>query len=333
MLSRTADNLFWLGRYAERAENTARLVDVTLRLASAPSGQPAEGEGSAWHSAIVSAGCEETYYARYNTAVAQAAIVHLVFDRENPSSIVSCIDAARRNARIVRTAVTSVLWEALNTLWLEFDRRAAEAVAHNDIAALLDWITTSSMTIRGAAVETMLRGDAYWFLQLGTYIERGDNSARILDVKYHVLLPDHAPVGSAVDYFQWAALLRALSAARTYGYVFKRPIEARYVAELVILHPEMPRSLAACLGQAQRYLADLEGAYGRRHACQELADARVQRFAELTVDDVFAFGMHEFLTEYVDRNNALTKAINEAYLVYGPEDVVAQPAAQMQEQR
>ena len=122
MLSRVADHLFWLGRYAERAENTARLVDVTLRLASLPGTPDATGEGSPWHSAVVSAGCRDTYYARYDDAEPDAAIHHLVFDRQNPSSLVSCIDAARRNARTVRTAVTTTLWEALNTLWLEFDR-------------------------------------------------------------------------------------------------------------------------------------------------------------------------------------------------------------------
>ena len=315
MLSRVADHLFWLGRYAERAENTARLVDVTLRLASVPDGQPQEGEGSAWHSAIVSAGCEETYYAQHDTAEADAAIHHLVFDRDNSSSLVSCIDAARRNARTVRTAVTATLWEALNTLWLEFDRRGAQAVAQNDLASLLDWVKFSSMTVRGAATETMLRGDAYWFLQLGTFVERGDNTARILDVKYHVLLPEHAPVGSAVDYFQWTTLLKAMSASRAYGYVFRKPVQARHVAELCILRREMPRSLAACASQTDRYLDLLADTYGQRHPCHDMARARHDHLASLDVDDVFAFGMHEFLTDYVEKNNALTGAIVDAYLV------------------
>ncbi|MFW5680080.1 MAG: alpha-E domain-containing protein [Pseudomonadota bacterium] len=314
MLSRVADHLFWLGRYAERAENTARLVDVTFRLASLPDGQPKSGEGSAWHSAIVSAGCRESYYAMTDTAEADAAINHLVFDRANPSSLVSCIDAARRNARTVRTAITATLWEALNTLWLEFDRRGAQAVAQNDLATLLDWVKFSSMMVRGAATETMLRGDAYWFLQLGTFVERGDNTARILDVKYHVLLPEHAPVGSAVDYFQWTALLRAISASRAYGYVFRTPVQARNVAELCILRPEMPRSLRACASQTDRYLGYLAELYGTEHRCQEMARARSDRLADLRVDDVFALGMHEFLTDYVEHNNALTQAIVEAYL-------------------
>jgi uncharacterized alpha-E superfamily protein len=314
MLSRVADHLFWLGRYAERAENTARLVDVTLRLASLPGVPDASGEGGPWHSAIVSAGCRESFYALHARAEPDAAIHHLVFDRQNPSSLVSCIDAARRNARTVRTAVTATLWEALNTLWLEFDRRGAQAMAQNDLLALLDWVKFSCMTFRGAATETMLRGDAYWFLQLGTFVERGDNTARILDVKYHVLLPEHAPVGSALDYFQWTALLRALSASRAYGYVFKTPVQARNVAELCVLRREMPRSLAACASQTERYLGNLEAAYGRRHRAQDLALARDQRLARLTVEDVFGLGLHEFLTEYVEQNNELTSAIVEAYL-------------------
>lgn len=314
MLSRVADSLFWLGRYAERAENAARLVNVTLRLAALPTERGHEGEGGVWHSAIVSAGCEDSYAALYGHVEPETAIHHLVFDRDNASSIVACIDAARRNGRAVRTALTQTVWEALNALWLEFDRRGAQAVATNDLAELLEWVQYSANAVRGAATSTMLRSDAYWFLQLGHFIERGDNTARILDVKYHVLLPEHAPVGSAVDYFHWSAVLRALSAARTYGYVYREPVRARNVAELVILRAEMPRSLAACLGQVDRYLLAIAADYGERHRCQDMAKARYGRMRDLGVDDVFAFGLHEFLTRFVEENEELSDAIAAAYL-------------------
>ncbi len=314
MLSRVAANLFWLGRYAERAENIARLVDVATRLAALPTADGHEGEGGVWHSAIVSAGCEQSFYADHDTAEPEAAIHHLVFDRSNASSIVACIEAARRNARAVRTALTQTVWEALNTLWLDFDRRGAAAVAQNDLLDLLDWIKFTAMTVRGAATDTMLRADAYWFLQLGHFIERGDNTARILDVKYNVLLPAHAPVGSAVDYFQWSALLRALSAARTYGYVYREPVRARNVAELLILRAEMPRSLAACAAQADRYLLAIASDYGERHPCQELARRRYTRLRDVGVDDVFAYGLHEFLTDFVEENVELGDAVAAAYL-------------------
>lgn len=315
MLSRVAANLFWLGRYAERAENAARLVDVTLRLASLPTEEDGHAdEGGVWHSALVSAGCEESFYADHATAEPDAAVHHLVFDRRNPSSIVSCIEAARRNARAVRTALTVNVWEALNTLWLDFDRRGAAAVAQNDLPELLDWVKFTAMTVRGAATDTMLRSDAYWFLQLGHFIERGDNTARILDVKYHVLLPEHAPVGSAVDYFQWSALLRALSAARTYGYVYREPVRAKNVAELVILRAEMPRSLAACTAQVDRYLLAIASDYGQRHRCQDMARDRYAKIRDVGVDDVFAYGLHEFLTDFIEENVDLSSAIAEAYL-------------------
>lgn len=314
MLSRVADNLFWLGRYAERAENGARLVDATLRLAALPSEREGDGVGGVWHSAIVAAGCEASYHQRYRTMEPEHAIHHLVFDRENPSSIVACIDAARRNGRSVRTALTQTTWEALNTLWLELDRRGAQALAADDLAAFLDWIQYSANALRGAASGTMLRSDAYWFLQLGHFIERGDNTARILDVKYHVLLPEHAPVGSAVDYFQWSALLRALSAVRTYGYVYREPVRPRNVVELVILRPEMPRSLASSLSQVDRYLLAIAADYGERHRCQDIARARYARIRDLGVDDIFAYGMHAFLTDFVEANVELGDAIAEAYL-------------------
>ncbi len=314
MLSRVADSLFWLGRYAERAENGARLVDVTLRLAALPSGDGHEGEGGVWQSAIISAGCEDSFVTTDGAVDPEAAVHHLVFARDNPSSIAACIDAARRNGRAVRTALTQPAWEALNTLWLEFDRRGAQAVAHNDLAEFLDWIQYSAAAVRGAASGTMLRSDAYWFLQLGHFIERGDNTARILDVKYHVLLPEHAPVGSAVDYFQWTALLRALSATRTYGYVYREPVRPRNVAELVILRPEMPRSLAACLGQVDRYLAAIAADYGERHPCQDIAKQRFGRIRDLGVEDVFKQGLHEFLTDFVEQNEAQSEAISAAYL-------------------
>ncbi len=315
MLSRVADNLFWLGRYAERAENTARLVDVTLRLATLPAERGHDGEGGVWHSAIVSAGCEDSYFAVHSDVTPEPAIHHLVFDRENPSSIVACIDFARRNGRAVRTALTQATWEALNTLWLEFDRRAVQAQANDDLAELLDWVQYSAAAVRGATAGTMLRSDAYWFLQLGHFMERGDNTARILDVKYHVLLPDHAPVGSAVDYFQWSALLRALSAARTYAYVYREPVRPRNVAELVILRPEMPRSLAASLSQVDRYLMAIASDYDTgKNPALDLARARYARIRDLGVEDVFAYGMHEFLTNFIEENVEQSNAIAETYL-------------------
>lgn len=310
MLSRTADSLYWVARYMERAENTARMLDVALRMPSLA----ADTDGSSeWHSTIVASGCQNSFYAAHERATARAVIDHLARDRDNPSSILSCLETARRNSRAVRTALTADMWDAVNATWLEARRLRDGDFAPENVRRLLEWVKERSQLFGGAVANTMLRSDAYWFTRLGTFIERGDNTARILDVKYHVLLPTVESVGGGVDYHQWAAILRSVSALRAYHSVYRDRVKPWRVAEMLILRPEMPRSLCKCLEEISRHL-DLLSADGTRGECHRLAGQLHARLKFSTVEGIFQGGLHEFLTEFIEANTTLGDSIAEHYL-------------------
>ena len=187
MLSRTADSLYWVSRYVERAEYLARILDATTRLTNLPSTYG--GAGTEWQSAVSTAGCEDEFAAAYGEANERNVCDFLTFHPDNPSSIRNCLAQARSNARAVRTALTSEMWDALNGAWLELQRFEKKRMDREEFARFLDWVKNVSLVFDGSAYRTMLRDDGYWFSRLGVYIERADNTARILDVKYHVLLP------------------------------------------------------------------------------------------------------------------------------------------------
>lgn len=313
MLSRTAENLYWLARYVERAENIARLIDVGLRVSSL-SLDPQES-ASEWQSTIVASGCGESFHAAHDRTTADAVIHHLVRDSYNPSSIHSCIDTARRNARAVRTALTTDMWEAINSTWLDLGGFAEEDFRPERVRRFLDWVKERSLLFGGAAANTMLRNDAYWFTRLGTFVERADNTARILDVKYHVLLPEFERIGGTLDYYQWASLLRSVSAHRAYHWVYRDRLKPWLVGELLILRPEMPRSLANCMSQINQQLDLLAEAYGARGECHRLAGQLHAQFRFGKIDHIFKAGLHEFLTKFIDDNLALGEEITKYYLI------------------
>jgi uncharacterized alpha-E superfamily protein len=312
MLSRTADSLYWLARYTERAENTARMLDVALRMASLSTN--AGADASEWHSTIVASGCEESFYAKHERPGAAAVVDHLARDPDNPSSIRSCIETARRNSRAVRTALTADMWDAVNATWLDAQRLKDEDFSAENIRHLLDWVKERSQLFGGAVANTMLRNDAYWFVRLGTFVERADNTARILDVKYHVLLPQSAGVGGGIDYYQWTAILRSVSALRAYHSIYRERLKPWRVAELLILRPEMPRSLWKCLDEITGHLDLLAGAYGARGECHRLAGQMHATLKFSTIEQIFQGGLHEFLTGFVDTNVVLGDEIARHYL-------------------
>jgi uncharacterized alpha-E superfamily protein len=312
MLSRTAGTLFWLARYVERAENMARLLDVAMRMSSLPHG-PSDGPDE-WHSAIVAAGCEHSFYAKHERASAETVIDHLARDLDNPSSILACFETARQNGRSVRTALTVDMWEAVNATWLEMRRLPKEEFTPARVGRVLDRVKERSLLFGGAVGATMLRSDAYWFSRLGTFVERADNTARILDVKFHVLLPQAEPVGGSVDYYQWTAILRSVSALRAYHWVYRDRIKPWLVAELLILRPEMPRSLMSCLGEISRQLEVLGQAYGTRGECHRLAGELEARLRFGRIDAIFQSGLHEFLTDFIDKSTVLGDEIGRHYL-------------------
>ncbi|HZB93539.1 MAG TPA: alpha-E domain-containing protein [Stellaceae bacterium] len=313
MLSRTADSLYWLARYMERAENIARIVMVGHRMSSLT--RSLENAGNEWHSTLLAAGCAPQFFGKHAEASPALVIDFLVRDPDNPSSIYSCLETARRNARAVRTALTVDMWDALNETWHQA-RGGQRFAAAADLPALLDWVKERSLLFAGAYSNTMLRNDAFYFTRLGTFLERADNTARILDVKYHVLLPRHEGVGGALDYYHWQAILRSVSALRSYHWIYQDRLKPWLVAELLLLRPEMPRSLLSCHEQIVRYLELLAEAYGgKRGECHRIAGELHARLRFGRIQDIFQSGLHEFLTEFIDRSVVLGNEISALYLV------------------
>ena len=313
MLSRTAENLYWLARYVERAEYLARILEATQRLTALPLAYV--GESNEWESAVATAGCGKAFYAIYDEANAENVTDFLAFSSANSSSIRSCFELARSNARSVRTALTVEMWDAINGTWLELQRYGNGATSREEFSRFLRWVQESSLRFDGSAYRTMLRNDAYWFSRLGVYAERADNTARILDVKYHLLLPDNERVGGALDYFQWAAILRSVSALTAYHWVYRENLKPWLVADLLILKDEMPRSLASCYEAIVRNLDQVASAYGRQGPAQRLARGIRARLQNSRMDGIFQRGLHEFIGEFIAENNRLGAAISEQFLV------------------
>jgi uncharacterized alpha-E superfamily protein len=311
MLGRTANDLYWLSRYIERAENIARLLEVGYRIVLLPR----EGEGfhEEWRSTLESAGCLQGYVQRHGELISQNVIDYMLFDTSNPSSIASCLAAARRNGRAQRTALTREMWESLNSSWLEFSAIRPVTVTSNSLPELLDWVRSRSALYRGAMLNTILRNDTFYFSQVGTFIERADSTARILDVKYYHLLPSSEMVGSEKDNYQWAALLRSVSAHRSYRWVFKDHYRPLKIADFMILNRQMPRSLRSCYDELTAALRDLAVFYGARHDCQMTAESTRDLLLEANMENIFQSGLHEFVQDFIARNNKLGNEISSAY--------------------
>ncbi|HEY9345661.1 MAG TPA: alpha-E domain-containing protein [Inquilinus sp.] len=312
MLSRTADSLYWLGRYIERAENLARILEVADRMTLTPnSGSARQDE---WHSAVVISGCQEGFYKTHERATPAAVVDYIARSPDNPASIRSCLQLARTNGRAVRAALTRPMWETLNATWLDLDSKEV-LIASGDLRDFLEWVKERAMLFHGAVAVTMLRDDAHIFLQLGTMLERADSTARLLDVKYHVLLPADEEVGGGLDFYQWAAVLRGASALGSYAYLYRDGIKPWQVGELLILRPEMPRSLVGCLGVMVELLGQLAELYGRKHECQRLAGEMHSRLRYGRIDTIFHTGLHEYLTAFIQQNNVLGLEVSKAYLI------------------
>ena len=213
MLSRTADNLYWIARYMERADTAARLLEVGSRISLLPS---THGYRSEWDSLLQATGMSEGFARKYGDPVQRNIESFLFFDRDNPSSVASCLTAARENGRIVRTALTTQVWDALNTAFQELKHLERTPRSELDLSRLTDWVMRHAAMVRGAIDATLLRNDGFNFLNIGYYLERGDNTARLMDVKYYVLLPRVEFVGSGLDNYQWTTLLRAMGAHRAF---------------------------------------------------------------------------------------------------------------------
>src|SRR5215475_570091 len=312
MLSRTADSIYWLTRYVERAEYLARILEATQRLTALPLAYT--GSTNEWESAVATAGCAAAFYKTFLDANEETVTEFLAFSTVNPSSIRNCLEIARGNARAVRTALTTEMWDAINGAWLELKRFGSGPFTREELAHFLRWVQESSLRFDGSAYRTMLRNAAYWFSRLGLFIERADNTARILDVKYHLLLPAQQHVGGPLDYFQWAAILRSVSALTSYHWVYRESLKPWLVADLLILRDEMPRSLSSCYEAIVRNLDSIAGAYGRQGSAQRQARGIRTRLQNSRMDGIFQRGLHEFIGEFIVENNRLGASITEQFL-------------------
>jgi uncharacterized alpha-E superfamily protein len=312
MLGRTANDLYWLARYVERAESMARLIEVGYRIALLPREQEG-GYNEEWRSTLASAGCADGFFAKYEHPNGRDVINYLLFDTSNPSSVQSCLAAARRNGRAQRIALTRDMWEALNDAWMEFSKIKPEEVTANELPRLLDWIRSRSALYRGAMLNTILRSDTYYFSQIGTFLERADNTARILDVKYFVLLPEIEMVGTGVDNVQWGAILRSVSAHRSYRWVYKQNYKPWRIAEYLMFNPAMPRSLRACYDMMNASFEGLAQRCGGRQKCHATMEETRRFLAEGDINAIFQSGLHEFLVDFISRNHRLGCEVAEAY--------------------
>lgn len=312
MLGRTAASLYWMSRYMERAENMARLLEVGYRISLMPGA--VEGHRDEWRSTLQSCACDQGYAQKHDEIVSAKVIHFLIFDEDNPSSIRSCMRTARNNGRAVRTALTRDVWESINTTWNELAQVKPSSMTADRLPVFLEWVKQRVMSFRGALLGTMLRNDTYHFSQLGNFIERADNTARILDVKYFILLPKATDVGSDIDMQQWAQILRSVSGHRSYRWFYR---DSHYrpwlISEFLILREEMPRSLIFSYGWINRALAGLANHYGQSYDCHQQARDTYDRLKGGNMEDIFQAGLHEFLQDFFAANARLSQAVAKTY--------------------
>jgi uncharacterized alpha-E superfamily protein len=309
MLSRVASNLYWMSRYVERAENTARVLDVAWRMSLLV--KETRLQDQEWFAPLNITGTLFPFSGRHNVVCAREVLHFMALDPENPSSIHACAHQARENARAVRGSITSEMWEVLNSTWLEMAQMTEERMLARGVSAFFDWVKDRSHLFRGVTFGTLRRDDAYHFVRLGTHLERADNTARILDVKYHILLPSVKDVGGAVDYYQWSAVLRSVSAFEAYRKVYRDVITPLKLAELLILRADIPRSLHFCIRSAHETLEYVKNAQSdetMRRAGKLLAGLQYGRISE-----IFAGGLHEYLTDFLQSTQELSNGVQRSF--------------------
>lgn len=323
MLSRTADHLFWMARYMERAENTARMLDVNYQTSLLP--QSADAAEKGWKGLLSISELSGDFAKRYGSVTASNVMDYMVSDAQNPSSIRSCLMAARENARAVRGTLTTEVWETQNQTWLEFQRMVATGF-QRDPSALFEWVKFRSHLSRGVTVGTMLQDEAFHFLRIGSFLERADNTARLLDVKFHAVDSEYFGVSSQAqaqsqgdgrdiefDFYHWSAILRSVSGFEVYRKAYRNVIQPEKVAELLILRPDMPRSLAACMNEVLanlKMVANEQSGETLRRAGRLRADLQYGR-----IDEILATGLHAFLTQFLERVATLGVGISRDFLV------------------
>ncbi|MFM1806367.1 MAG: hypothetical protein RL212_626 [Pseudomonadota bacterium] len=312
MLSRTADHLYWMSRYTERAENTARMLDVNYQMSLLP--QSAEVAEQAWRALLEISELTEAFDASHVLMSPQDVIQFMVSDMNNPSSIMRCLQAARENARAVRGSMTTELWETINTTWLEAQKKMRDGILETAPSEFFEWVKFRSHQTRGVQHGTMVRDEVYYFIRLGTFLERADNTARLLDVKSLTAenMRDHGN-DSVDDFYYWAAILRSVSAFETYRKVYRDVITPERVAELLILRTDMPRSLVACVNE----VVDLLGKVRNSHSSKTITQARnlLAELRDANIHEILEKGLHQFLTGFLGKVNLVGSGISHDFLL------------------
>ncbi|AET94305.1 hypothetical protein BYI23_D007950 (plasmid) [Burkholderia sp. YI23] len=327
MLSRTADHLFWMARYTERAENTARMLDANHQLSLLP--QSDEYAELGWRAMLSISELSGIYSAAHHGMKSREVIDFMARDLSNPSSIVSCLRAARENARAVRSSTNSELWESLNTTWLDCQRMLADGILEREPYAFFEWVKFRSHLSRGVQLGTLVKDDAFYFMRLGTFIERADNTARILDVKFEMMEQRADTSAQPFDYHHWVAVLGSVSGFEVYRRVYRDVVTPERVAGLLILYGDWPRSLAASIAEVEQLIGhvtkgrDTEAA---RLAAQLSAELRNGRIA-----DILKGGLHAYLVNFLARVNDLASLVSREFLLpIAPEAPAAPEQTQTQ---
>ncbi|TIX50799.1 alpha-E domain-containing protein [Alteraurantiacibacter aquimixticola] len=310
MLGRVANGIFWMYRYLERAENTARLLAAGHRMALTRGVDEASEE---WRSVLTTLGLRTGYDEHYDDYTGAHVCDFVLRSKNNPESVLSMFERARTNARACRSAITLEVWEAINEGWMTLCDLLARPVRESNLNTALGAIRRESSLARGATHGSMLRNETYSFARAGTFLERADNTARILDVKYYLLLPSLAYVGTALDTGQWDNVLRSLSAERAYRWLNAGRMDARSIADFLILDERFPRSLAFCYSAMRENLSALSRLHGKEGSAHEAMRIADQQLTGKSVEDIFDQGLHEFLLDFIGGNASIASAIAEDY--------------------
>ena len=320
MLSRTADCLYWMARYTERAENTARMLDVNHQTSLLP--QPAEFLEQSWKKLLTISKLEEAFLSKYDVVNRENVLDFMIYETSNPSSIVSCLFAARENARVIRGKITSEVWETQNTTWLEL-QRILEARHQADPSRLLEWVKHRCHLFRGVLYGTMLKNEAFYFINVGTLLERADNTARILETKYEdpaalrVLgakkSSDDGTDGEFFDFYHWAALLRSVSAFEIYRQIYSDQVTPKQVAQLLIFNKQMPRSLVSCVNELIPLISEVKNQQSKE--IERLLGKLKASLDYSDIDEVFEQGLEEFIEAFLERINFIADEFSNAYLI------------------
>jgi uncharacterized alpha-E superfamily protein len=299
-----------MARYTERAENTARMLDVNIQTQLLP--QSIEAAEQSWRAVLGISELLPAFDEKYGILSRKDVLDFMVCDPMNPSSIVSCLTSARENARAVRGTLTTEVWETQNTTWLDMAGLLKDGMLERDPSEFFEWVKHRSHLSRGVTIGTMLKDEAFYFIRLGTFLERADNTARLLDVKFHGADGEQL-TASEMDYYHWAAVLRSVSAFETYRKTYRDVITPERVAELLILRGEMPRSLMACMTEVVNNLAQVHNEVSReteRFAGRLHAGLRFN-----SIDDIMRRGLHDYLTEFLEQVYELGNQVSHDFLV------------------